>query len=107
MTNMKDIFYLFKNNNIIKSSKDINTLIPIIINENLHSEYYNEDINSLDMFYQYYDQHEGVWFPIDNLLNKNNELINMFIVQEFYAYQNQDWIDSINNYKKTHIVKCI
>ena len=81
MINMKDIFYLFKNNNIIKSSKDINNLIPIIINENLHSEYYNEDIDSLDMFYQYYDQHEGVWFPIDNLLNKNNELINMFIVQ--------------------------
>ena len=104
---MKDIFYLFKNNNIIKSSKDINTLIPIIINENLHSEYYNENIDSLDMFYQYYDQHEGVWFSIDNLLDKNNELINMFIVQEFYAYQNQDWIDSINNYKKTHIIKCI
>lgn len=100
MINMKDIFYLFKNNNIIKSSKDINTLILIIINENLHSEYYNENIDSLDMFYQYYDQHEGVWFPIDNLLDKNNELIDMFIVQEFYAYQNQDWIDSINDYKK-------
>ena len=46
-TTMNTTFYLFKNNNIIKSSNDINTLIPIIINENLRSEYYNEDIDSL------------------------------------------------------------
>ena len=99
---MEDIFYLFKNDNVIKKSQDIEELKQDILKMQLHIDtapyYCNlETIKDLDDFS---DVHEGVWFPVCDLLNKDNQIEDVFIVKDFYAYQDKKWEEAIEKFNK-------
>lgn len=94
------IWYLFVNGKILKKSKDIEELKQDIVNMQLHIDttpYYCklDTIKSLDDFS---DVHEGVWFPVCDILNKENKVIDVFIVEEFYSYQDKKWEDEIKRF---------
>ena len=90
------IWYLFVNGKILKKSKDIEELKQDIVNMQLHIDtapYYCklDTIKSLDDFS---DVHEGVC----DVLNKENKIVDIFIVEEFYSYQDKQWEDEIKRF---------
>lgn len=99
---MKDMFYLFKNNKVIKKSQDIEELKQDILEMQLHIDTapYYCDLKTVKGLDDFSDIHEGVWFPVCNLLNENNQIEDVFIVRDFYAYQDKNWekaIEKFNN----------
>lgn len=94
------MYYLFKENKIINKSDNLEELIQIIINSNLHTEYYGENINNKEKWNEYFDVHEGVYFSVDSLLDKNNSYCDMFIVEEFYSYQDEGWQKEIKKFNE-------
>ena len=81
-------------------SKDIEKLKQDIVNMQLHintTPYYCklDTIKSLDDFS---DIHEGVWFLVCDVLNKENKIVDVFIVEEFYSYQDKQWEDEIKRF---------
>lgn len=93
-----NIYYLFNEDKVISKSDDLEQLKQIIVNSNLHTKFYGERLNTVEKLNEYLDSHEGVWFSVDELLNENNEPNDMFIVQEFYAYQEKEWLKEIEKF---------
>lgn len=89
------MYYLFKNETVIDKSEDFEKLLQLIIDENLHTDFYGEKLDNIEILNEYLDSHEGVYSLVDMTLNANNEYIDMFIVKEFYAYQDEKWLEEI------------
>ena len=95
------VYYLFNNKDeVICKSTNLEELKQKIVNANLHTEYYGARLNTIEKLNEYLDSHEGVWFSVDNLLNENNEPNDMFIVEEFYAYQDEKWLEEIKRFNE-------
>lgn len=98
----EDKFYLFKNDKVIKASSDIEKLKQEIVKMKLHintAPYYCY-LNTVEDLEEFADIHEGVYFPVCDLLDNKNEVVDVFIVEDFYAYQDKNWqkeIDIFNN----------
>lgn len=93
------MFYLFLNDKVINKSSNIDDLLLQIFNMNLYintAPYCNYNLDSLQELLEFFDSHEGVWFPICDLYKKdNNEYIDVFIVEEFYSYQDKNYQNEI------------
>lgn len=99
---MEEKYYLFKDNTIIKKSNNIQELKEIIVNMNLHIDtapYYCK-IDSLNILEEFADSHEGVYFPVCDFLDINKNFVDVFIVEEFYAYQDKEWQKEIERFNK-------
>ena len=97
----KTIYYLFDNEEkVISKSNNLEELKQKIVNASLHTKFYGEKLNTIEKLNEYLDTHEGVWFSVDELLNENNKPNDMFIVEEFYAYQDEKWIEEIERFNK-------
>lgn len=97
-----DIFYLFKAGKVIAKSNSIEELKQDIVKMKLHintAPYYCH-LNTLEDLEEFADYHEGVYFPVCDLLNDKNEVEDVFIVREFYAYQDKDWMKEIEEFNK-------
>lgn len=94
------IWYLFVNGKILKKSKDIQELKQDIVNMQLHIDtapYYCK-LDTIKLLEDFSDVHEGVWFLICDVLNKENKTVDVFIVEEFYSYQDKQWKDEIKRF---------
>lgn len=97
-----DRFYLFRNSIVIKASSDLEELKEEIVKMKLHIDTapYYCDLSTIKDLEEYSDVHEGVWFPVCDLLDKNNKFVDIFIVKDFYAYQDKNWQKEINKFNK-------
>lgn len=94
--------YLFLNGKIIKKSDSIEELEQDIVKMNLHIDtapYYCK-IDTLKELNYFFDSHEGVYFPVCDFLNSSNDFVDVFIVEEFYAYQDKEWEKEIERYNE-------
>lgn len=95
------IWYLFVDGKIIKKSKNIEELKQDIVNMQLHIDttpYYYYKLDNIKLLNDFSDTHEGVWFPICDVLNEENKIVDVFIVEEFYSYQDKEWEDKIKRF---------
>lgn len=100
--NRENKFYLFKDDIVIKASSDIEELKQDIVKMKLHintAPYYC-NLNSVEDLEEFADVHEGVYFPVCNFLNDKNEIVDVFIVRDFYAYQDKKWQKEIERFIK-------
>lgn len=97
-----DKFYLFKDGIVIKASSDLEKLKQEIVKMRLHintAPYYC-NLDSVEELEEFSDYHEGVYFIVCDLLNDKNEVVDVFIVKDFYAYQDKNWQKEINKFNK-------
>lgn len=96
------IWYLFVNGKTIKKSENIEELKRDIVNMKLHIDttpYYCE-LDTIKLLDDFSDTHEGVWFPICDVLNEENKIVDVFIVEEFYSYQDKEWENEIKRFNR-------
>ena len=96
----EQVWYLFVNEKVLKKSRNIEELKQDIVNMQLHIDttpYYCE-LDTVELLDDFSDVHEGVWFPVCDVLNKENKIVDVFIVEEFYSYQDKQWEDEIKRF---------
>lgn len=66
---------------------NIEELKQDIVNMQLHidTDPYYCKLDTIKLLDDFSDVHEGVWFPVCDVLNKENKVIDVFIVEEFYS----------------------
>ena len=76
------IWYLFKDGKIFKKSKDIEELKQEIVNMQLHTDTYPYycKLDTIKLLDDFSNIQENVWHPTCNVLNKENKVVDIFIV---------------------------
>lgn len=76
------LWYLFKNGKIFKKSKDIKELKQEIVNMQLRTDTapYFCRLDTIELLDDFSDVHKGVWFLTCDALNKEDKIVDVFIV---------------------------
>lgn len=82
--------YLIVNGKVVSETDNSENwrdkFLPIIFKLNLHTRFYGTKIDSLEHFNNFFDWHSGAYQSCDDLLDKNNEYVDLIIVEQFYLY---------------------
>ena len=76
------IWYLFVNGKIFKKSKDIEELKQDVVNMQLHTDTYPYfcKLDTIKLLDDFSIMQENVWHPTCNVLNKEDAIVDIFIV---------------------------
>lgn len=76
------IWYLFKDGKIFRKSKDIEELKQEVVNMQLHTDTYPYfcKLDTIKLLDEFSDIQENVWHPMCNVLNKEDKIVDIFIV---------------------------
>ena len=93
----EELEFLFINGEIIahkpkRQRKELKKILFDRLATPLNIEYYEEieDINRLEEYTEY---HSGAWYPIFDIFDSANKLVDFFIVDNYHIYE---WRDDIN-----------
>lgn len=76
------IWYLFKDGKIFRKSKDIEELKQEVVNMQLHTDTYPYfcKLDTIKLLDEFSDIQENVWHPTCNVLNKEDKIVDIFMV---------------------------